>query len=93
VLFRLPPLSLAKLAVPRHSCIARRPLKRELLDVTRCNFLHRAHRNPEAWTAGVLPSYLVDAVDANRGVARVNRATHVQAIGAYFTVQFVAFHL
>ena len=27
------------------------------------------------------------AVDADRGVARVNRATHARAIGEYFTVQ------
>jgi len=34
-----------------------------------------------------------DAGDADRGIARVNRATRARAIGTYFCVHFLAHHL
>jgi hypothetical protein len=34
-----------------------------------------------------------DAADADRGVARVNRATRARAIGAYLRGQFLVDHL
>jgi hypothetical protein len=34
-----------------------------------------------------------DAADADRGIVRVNRATHAQAIGEYFCVHFSVVYL